>query len=572
MTRATPLQRAAFILVAALLALFLLYPIALSLRAAFAADVSTTTGWTFRHVALVFRDPVLREGLWNAAFIAAATTALCLVLSAPLALLSTRRSFPFRDGWNALILLPLILPPFVGAIGLKAVLGRAGALNALLGTEWDLLGEHRRWGVIIALALHLYPVTYLNLAASLANLNPAMDEAARVFGASPWRRLRAITLPLVRPGVFAGAAIVFVWAFTELGTPLVFDYYAVTSVQIYNGVKRMDASAEPYALTAVMLGLTVVMYLALKTFLGRPGHAGGGRAATASGDARLSPMKGALASGAFALVTLLAVIPHIGVVGMALAAPGSWRDSVAPQVLTLGNFENALSHPLAFGAIRNSIVLAAAAAAIDVVLGLLIAALVTRTKLRGRWALDALAMLPLAVPGLVMAFGYIALSLRWPFGKGDPLEGVLDVVSASPNPFPLLIIAYAVRRLPYVVRAAAAGLEQVSHDIEEAARVFGASAFRAMRVVVVPLVAANLIAGGLLAFSFAALEVSDSMILAQQERHYPLTKALYAFSERLGDGQGVASALGVWGMALLAVTLIGASALLGKSMGKVFRA
>lgn len=572
MSRSTPLQRVAFWAVLALLGAFLLYPIGLSLRAALADDVSTTTGWTLRHLALVFRDPVSRQGLANAAIIAGATTALCLIISFPLALLSVRFAYPLKGTWNALVLAPLILPPFVGAIGLKAVVGRAGAINALLGTDWDPLGSHRLWGVVVALALHLYPITYLNLTATLANLNPAMDEAARIFGASPLRRLARITLPLVRPGVFAGAAIVFIWAFTELGTPLVFDYYDVTAVQIYNGVKKMDASAEPYALTAVMLGFTALFYLSFKTVLGRPGHASGGRAATSSGDARLSPLAGAIASGAFGLVTFVAVVPHLGVVATALATPGSWYESVLPRDATTANFANALSHPLAFGSIRNSIVLAAAAAAIDVVLGLTIAALVTRTRLRGRWALDALAMLPLAAPGLVIAFGYVAMSLRWPFGKGDPLEGVIDVVGSAPNPFPLLIIAYAVRRLPYVVRAASAGLEQVSHDIEEAARVFGASALGALRRVVVPLIAANLLAGGLLAFSFAALEVSDSMILAQQERHYPLTKALYAFSERLGDGQGVASALGVWGMALLGTTLVGVSLLLGRSLGRVFRA
>ncbi|MFG0293463.1 MAG: iron ABC transporter permease, partial [Phycisphaerales bacterium JB050] len=87
----------------------------------------------------------------------------------------------------------------------------------------------------------------------------------------------------------------------------------------------------------------------------------------------------------------------------------------------------------------------------------------------------------------------------------------------------------------------------------------------------VPLIAANLIAGGLLAFSFAMLEVSDSLILAQQEGDYPITKAIYAFSERLGDGHGIASAMGVWSMALLTVTLVGASVMLGKKLGAIFR-
>ena len=180
-------------------------------------------------------------------------------------------------------------------------------------------------------------------------------------------------------------------------------------------------------------------------------------------------------------------------------------------------------------------------------------------------------MVPLAVPGLVMAFGYVAMSLRWPFGEGGPLSEAASILGSTPNPIPFLIIAYAVRRLTYVVRATVAGLEQTSGDLEEAARNLGAGAVTAVRRVIVPLILANLIAGGLLAFSFAMLEVSDSLILAQQEMHYPITKAIYMFSERLGDGLHIASAMGVWGMALLTATLVGASVLMGKKMGAIFR-
>src|SRR5690606_37318386 len=100
----------------------------------------------------------------------------------------------------------------------------------------------------------------------------------------------------------------------------------------------------------------------------------------------------------------------------------------------------------------------------------------------------------------------------------------------------------------------------------------GATTLTTIRRIVVPLITANLIAGALLAFSFSMLEVSDSLILAQRERFYPITKAIYTFAERLGDGYAIASAMGVWGMALLATTLAGSSILLGKKLGAMFRA
>jgi iron(III) transport system permease protein len=134
-----------------------------------------------------------------------------------------------------------------------------------------------------------------------------------------------------------------------------------------------------------------------------------------------------------------------------------------------------------------------------------------------------------------------------------------------------LVIAYAARRLPYVVRSAAAGLEQTPKDLELAGANLGAAKFTVLARITVPLVFANLVAGALLAFTFSMLEVSDSLILAQQTQYYPITKAIWELSQRLGDGLYIASALGAWAMILLTLTMLSANALLGKKMGAIFR-
>lgn len=555
----------------AFFAVFLLYPIALTVRGGFASDLETGRGFTLRHVGQVFNDPVLRESLVNSLCVAAVTTTLATLIALPLAVLAAGYRYPLKGLWNAVVLVPMILPPFVGAIGVRAILGRAGALNALLGTHWDVLGAGKFWGVCVTQALALYPIIYLNATASLANLDPALDEAAQSQGARWWTRLFRITLPLIRPGLFAGGTIVFIWSFTELGTPLMFDYYAVAPVQIFNGLKEVSSSPVPYALTVVMLGGAVVLYLLGKVAFGGKGHAMYAKASRAGGEHQLTGLGGLAACAVFAVVTLLAVSPHLGVIVNSFSAPGQWYDSVLPRAFTGQHYQQALGHPLAFGAIVNSLKLSAAAVAIDLVLGVLIAYVLVRTTIKGRAILDGCAMLPLAVPGLVLAFGYVAMSLSWPLKPGAPLAGWADILGSAPNPVPLLIIAYGVRRLPYVVRSAVAGLQQTSGELEEAAVNLGASTFLAVRKVIVPLIAANLIAGGLLAFSFAMLEVSDSLILAQQERNFPITKAIYGFADRLGDGLHIASAMGVWGMALLTVTLVGASAVMGKKLGAIFR-
>lgn len=553
---------------------FLIYPIWLTIQGGFEGRDG---GFTFHHVWMVFDDPVLRSGFFNALGIAVCTTLACLVISLPLASLSARCTFPGKGVFSALVLVPLILPPFVGAIGLHHLLGKFGALNTLLMdmgwiTEgYDFIGNGGFWAIVFIEALHLYPILYLNATAALANLDPALEEAAENLGASQWRRFRQIILPLIRPGLFAGATIVFIWSFTELGTPLMFDYQIVTPVQIFNGIKEMNTSQQPYALTAVMLIAAILFYVLGKLVFGGKAYAMYSKASVQSTVQTLKGYKGLLATLAFTTVIGLAVLPHISVIFTSFAVEGSWYKSIFPGEFTTDHYEGALSHTLAVGSIGNSLLYSTLAVLLDLVIGILIGYIVVRTKIRGRSLLDALSMLPLAVPGLVMAFGYVAMSLRWPFGEGDPLAGWIDVLGANPNPMLLLVIAYAVRRLPYVVRATVAGLEQTSGELEEAAMNLGAGRVKAVRTIIIPLIMANLIAGGLLAFSFAMLEVSDSLILAQRESHYPITKAIYTLFERLGDGPYIASAMGVWGMALLAVTLIGASVLMGKKMGAIFR-
>ena len=296
--------------------------------------------------------------------------------------------------------------------------------------------------------------------------------------------------------------------------------------------------------------------------------------------AGLSPFKSFAAASAFFLVILVAILPHLGVVLNSFSGVEQWYKTVLPSVWTTEHYANALTHDLAMRSISNSLLYAFSAMIICIVMGLAISYLVVRVKIKGGWLLDSLAMLPLAVPGLVMAFGFVAMSLAWPFPQLNELftswgwEGgaaAMQVTGQSPNPIMFLIIAYAIRRLPYVVRSASAGLQQTSGQLEEAALNLGATPMQAIRKIVVPLIMANIIAGGILAFSFAMLEVSDSLILAQKEQHYPITKAIYDLFIRLGDGRYIASAMGVWGMALLTVTLVGAGMLMGKRLGAIFR-
>jgi iron(III) transport system permease protein len=557
--------RLVFAVTAAFFAAFFLWPVLQILQGGF---IDADGRFTLAYLGALLRDPLYLGALGNSLLIACAATTLAALIALPLAVMSDRYLFPAKNLLGSLVLVPMILPPFVGAIGIKQIFGQYGAFNALLhhagllapAATVDWFAANQFWGVAVVEALSLYPIIYLNALAALANIDPALEEAAQNLGCTGLRRFARITLPLIRPGLFAGGTIVFIWAFTELGTPLIFDYDRVTSVQIYYGLRDIGGNPFPYALVAVMLAASVALYALGKGLFGRAGHAMMAKATSTGGPRPLPRARAWLCTALFAGVTFVAVLPHLGVVLVAFSR--DWYATVLPHDYTLDNFRLALGHDLTVPAIANSLKFASLATIIDLVLGVAIAYVVVRTRLAGRAVLDFLAMLPLAVPGLVLAFGYLAMAQEGKF---------FAFLNPVQNPTVLLVIAYSVRRLPYVVRSAAAGFEQTSVTLEEAAQNLGAPPLRSVFRITLPLIAANLIAGGLLAFAFAMLEVSDSLILAQKQVFYPITKAIMELFQLLGDGKFLASALGVWAMVFLGVTIAGMSVLLGKKLGAIFR-
>ncbi|MEQ9825416.1 MAG: iron ABC transporter permease [Puniceicoccaceae bacterium] len=544
---------------------FFFWPIFIVIRGGFATE---SGGFTLTYVIEVFRNPVYREGLLNALGVGLFTTLLSLLISLPLAYVADRYEFFGKKWMGNLILLPIMLPPFVGAIGIRQILGQYGILNSVLesvgilgvGETIDWLGQGRFWGIVILSALGLYPILYLNLIASFAQIDPAMEEAASNLGANRWRRFWKVTLPLVGPGMFAGCTIVFIWSFTELGVPLVFDYDRMISVQIFKGIKELGGNPFPYAMVGVMLFISAIAYLSGKLVFGGRGHAMMSKASHAGSSERLGWKGQSLCFALFGSVIFLALMPHLTLVLVSFSA--DWYDTMLPQHWTLQNYELALGSSLTVPSIKNSLFYSVLATILNVSLGIGVAFILVRTTVWGRSLLDTCVMLPLAVPGIVIAFGYLAMTQKGQF---------FEFLNPIDNPTVLLIIAYAMRKIPFVVRAAVAGLQQSSVTYEEAAQNLGCPPIKSAFNITHTLITASLIAGAMLAFSQCMLEVSDSLMLAQKQQFYPITKAIFELLGFLGDGRFIASALGVWAMVFLALTIFGANRILGKKLGSVFR-
>jgi len=321
-----------FLFTAALLSVLLFWPLARVLGGGFVVDGR----FTLRYLAGVFRNPIYLEGLRNSLAIGLGTTSLTLLIALPLAWLSNRYAFSGKNLLSGLLLVPMILPPFVGAIGFQQILGQYGALNALLRLPpVDWLGRGRYFGVVILQALALYPIMYLNVTAALANVDPAMEEAAENVGCSGWRTFRRITLPLIMPGLFAGGTLIFIWSFTELGTPLIMNYTRCAPVQVYDALKEIAADPFPYALVFVMLAASVLLYALSRLTFGRKAYAMQGKAVVGAVARRVRGPGALLVILPFAAVIALELLPHAAVVLTSLSRPGSWYRSVLPGAFTV---------------------------------------------------------------------------------------------------------------------------------------------------------------------------------------------------------------------------------------------
>ncbi len=547
------------LLIVGVLVAFLIAPVGVILVKAFRGP----DGFTLDYFRLLFQNELHMEATVNSLALGLVTVIATTIIALPLALLNAKLEFPGKPLLTGLLLMPMVMPPFVGAIGIQRFFARRGVVNLLLmkigltdaPIEW-LEGTRIFWAVAILEALHLYPILYLNLTSALANIDPSLDDVADTLGVSKWKRLKDITWPLARPGYFAGAIIVFIWAFTDLGTPLLVGYQQALPVRIFNMISDVNENPMGFALVVLVIVMTLVVFFVSKLALAGRKYEMLARGHVTNRVQKLSFVGALPCYLLLGLVILLAVTPHLSVALTSFS--DNWFMTIVPEHYTLEHYHQVLATELPMIGIKNSLLFSGLSTVVDLFLGVLVAYVIARKVVPFTGLLEGVTMMPLALPGIVLAFGYVVTF------TGTPLDPFI-------NPMTLLIIAYAIRRLPYMVRAATAGLMQTSRSLEEASMVFGASRFMTLRRITVPLIAANLVAGCLLCFAYAMLDVSDSLILAMKDQYYPLTKAIYALFLEQGRGELTASALGVLGMILLAICLLGASRVLGKKMGELFR-
>ena len=425
---------------------------------------------------------------------------------------------------------------------MKLFFGTNGSVNLLLDQYFGFKIPFMEGlnGVIFVEAVHYFPFILINLITSLNNIDKSMEESAQSLGSKGFGLFKRIVLPLSMPGYIAGASLVFLKVFDDLGTPLLLDINNMLAPQAYLRISSIGINDPMGYVIAVILVVTSILAVwVAKIALGGKDYSmlqkgGGGMI-----KREMKPRQKITAYSVVGLILFLVLSPHIA---LTLLSFGTiWSFSVVPDAYTLSHYKSIIFDNSIF--IKNTMLYCTIAAFIDIVLAFFISYIVLRTKIKGRHLLDYIAMSAIAIPGLVLGIGY----LRTFNAFTNPLD---DKPLASW--WFMIVLILAVRRLPYALRAANAALMQISKFLEESAESLGARKVTIFRKILVPLMTGGLLAGFITSFSTATVELSATIMLVSTETDAPLAYGIYSYMQTAA-GRGPGAALGMIGVLIVAV-------------------
>jgi iron(III) transport system permease protein len=526
-------------LVLVFLLLFFVLPVA---RVFITAFLDGDNSFTLGHFSAFFSQDLMRESFMNSLYVAVMSAIFAALIAVPLAYFTVR--FDFRGALliQTLGVLPLIMPPFVGAVALQLIFGRSGTLNLLLNDAFGFTLPIMEGlnGVIFVEAIHYFPFILMNLTVALRNIDGAMEEAAMNLGCKGWRLFWRVIFPLGLPGFVAGASLVFVKVFDDLGTPLVMGQTNMLAPQAYLRITQVGLE-DPmgYVISVLMIVFSIgAMVISARALKGRD-FSTLQKGGASIQRRQLSPVESALAYLWIGVILLVTLSPHLGVLLLSFAKV--WSFSPLPDAYTLEHYETVFQD--ASGMIQNTLIYCGLAAGLDVLLGVTIAYLILRTNLPARQWLDWIATASLAVPGIVLAIGFLRVF------KGVVVPGTDVLLTGT---WVAIMLAYAVRRLPYALRSCMAALQQVHISLEEAAESVGANKINSIRRVLVPLMTGGILAGFVTSFITAAVELSATIMLVSADSQAPMSYGIYLYMQSVA-GRGPGAALGVLAILVVAI-------------------
>jgi iron(III) transport system permease protein len=539
--------------VVAVIAYLALVPLVYLVWGAFFDENGLTLEW-FRQA---YSAVGLREMVTNSLVFALGSTIISVFLGTVLAYLIVRTDVPFKTLMMAAALVPLIIPGILHTIAwIFLASPRVGVYNQLLEPIFGpgTIDIFSLYGMILVEGLHLSPLVFLLMVAAFRSMDPALEESALLCGADLPTVFRRITLPLVRPALYASILIMAVRTLEAFEVPALLGIPEGTWVftsriwRVLTAYPPGYGQAGAYAMSLLALTSIGVFWhsrltrraksfqtVTGKGFRPRPIELGKWR----------WPATGLIVGYfVFAVAAPLLILVYASTQKF-YSVPS--RESLSR--MTLENYEYTFTSSGTITALKNSLYLGVGTATLVMLFMAVAAWLVVRTKLPGRWLVDNLAFLPLVVPGLVMGVALLIVYLRHPL----PVYGTIWI----------LFIAYFTRYMPYGMRYASSSMYQISTELEESAQTSGASWAQSFRRIVLPLLVPGLVAGWIYILLVSVRELSSSILL-----YSPGNEVLsIRIWEQYQNGQFTElSALGVI-MVVVLVVLVGVAYKLGAKVG-----
>jgi iron(III) transport system permease protein len=516
----------------AILVVVVAVPVALIFKTAFIVDGS----FNLKDVVSILTQPDTYEALKNSLMISAGVTVFGTIIGVFFAWLVTRTDLPFKETMKVLFLVPFMLPSFIGALSWKMLLSpRSGLVNkwcmnafGLDGPIFDIYGYA---GIIGVETMYLFPFVFIQVCGALERMDPTLEESARIAGAGLFTITRKITIPLIMPSIVAGALLIALYSLSHFGVPAILGTESgiyVIPTKIYEKIHQSAGSFKAIR-TGTVLASILVVAAAIILFV-QDRILKSGRFQIIAGKSvrpmtlKLRGLKIPLLCLCIAYLLVTVAMPTVTIFLVGLLK--TYGLSFELKNMTLENFSYILFQwKLTKDAIWNSIYLSLSAAFVTMLAGVMISYVIVKMKVRGKWLLEFLGVLPFSLPGTVIALGVI---LMWSGKFGINLYNTAWII----------FVAYIARYMAFSLKSNGAALEQVHDSLVEAARACGATQWQAMRHIVAPLAKPGMVAAFFLIFLPALRELTTSVLL-----YGPTTRtigvAIYTLNE---DGETVYAA------------------------------
>ncbi len=539
--------RGAFIAVSVIAVLYLVVIplVSLVISSLSPVDYLGTRGpWTLQGYIDLFSNPRTLVVLWNSIVFAVGSTVVSVIFGGFFAWLVQRSDIAGKRWLTILVLFPLFIPSVLMVISWQLLLDPGNGLinemfRGIVGPDATLFNINTMAGMIWVRGVIDIPFVFLWLAPALAATDPSLEESAAMSGSSPWRILRTVTLPLLRPALFATFLISFVLSIEDVSVPIFIGLPArvpVFSTDIYLAVTSVPSDMLRASVHAMaLMAITVILAIWYRRLTSKSE-----RYAVIRGKG-YRPYTIKLGRGRIPLtiITFATLFVTIGFPMFALVWTSLSKYLQVPSIEGLSNltfdwYTTLMSNPMAMRGIFNSTVLGVTSGVAIILLALIIGWVIIRSRYRGRAALDFVAFLPLAIPGIALAVSLMWLYLLIPL----PIYGTLMI----------LFIAYVSKHIAYGVRQATTGFTQLHPELEEAAAMSGSSWARTMRTISVPLLAPMIVVGFAYVFIRGFVELSASLLLFSygNEPYSVVTYNLYSSgSVQLTAAYGIVVIIGL---------------------------